>query len=78
MEPRTFNNIYKTLVVLLLAALLTTMYNLSRNGRYVDNGENSILDTRTGKIYFVDPRNGNIYNSVFDLRDSINQINELP
>ncbi len=51
---KTLNdNLFKFTLLFFLVVISIIMYNISLNGRYL-NHENGIIDTRTGKIYFLD------------------------
>lgn len=48
------NNWFKTNIIVILIFITLFAYKYSLNGRYINLGNNDVLDTRTGKVYFYD------------------------
>ena len=51
------DNLFKTLLIIILLAFLYLYYESSDNGRYIEYGKESqdwasLLDTKTGKMYY--------------------------
>ena len=50
------DNLFKSLLIIILVAFLYLYYENSGSGRYIDyskiKGQVSLLDTKTGKVYF--------------------------
>lgn len=50
-------DIYKSLFLLILAAFIYIFYLNSLNGRFIQFGENEIIDTKNGSIYEINYQN---------------------
>lgn len=53
-----------------LIIIIYLLFNLKSNGRYQDGGDNTVLDTRTGKRYYFNPFNNKYYPSMKDFVNS--------